>query len=84
MEENIIPEEKKPILGGALEDNAGGTSSIRILMLMWGIGVFLVWAAATITALFNGIYVIPPLPPEIITVLLGVTGIKSVQRFGEK
>ena len=53
-------------------------------MLMWGLGVFLVWASVCITAMFNGVYVMPSLPAEIVTILLGVTGIKTVQRFGEK
>ena len=27
-----------------IQDNSGGVSSIRVLMLLWGCGVFLVWA----------------------------------------
>ena len=76
--------EPKSFMGGIMEDNSGGISSMRILMLMWGIGAFLVWAAAVITALWHGVFVMPTLPAEIVTILLGVTGIKSVQRFGEK
>lgn len=74
---------KSPITS-MLEDNSGGLSSIRVLMLLWGCGVFLIWAAGSIVAIYHGIYVFPSLPPEIVTILLGVTGIKTVQRFGEK
>jgi hypothetical protein len=62
-----------------LEDNSGGTSSSRVLMLVWGIGVFAVWCYASIHT--GGIV---PIPESVITVLLGTTAIKAVQRFGEK
>jgi len=67
-----------------IQDNTGGVSSIRVLMLLWGVGVFLVWAAGAMVAIYHGIYTFPSLPPEIVTILLGVTGIKTCQRFGEK
>jgi hypothetical protein len=66
-----------------LQDNTGGLSSIRILMLLWGCGVFLIWGFGAVMAILHGLP-FPSLPPEIITVLLGITGIKTVQRFGEK
>ena len=71
-------------ISSIIQDNTGGLSSIRVLMLLWGGGVFLVWAAGACVAIYHGIYVFPSLPPEIVTILLGVTGIKTVQRFGEK
>jgi hypothetical protein len=58
-------------LSSIVQDNSGGLSSSRILMLMWGIVTLLIWAAGTI-------------PPEVVTILLGITGAKVVQRFGEK
>lgn len=36
----IIKEEPKSFLGNMMEDNSGGISSIRILMLMWGLEYF--------------------------------------------
>lgn len=67
-----------------IQDNSGGVSSIRCLMLLWGIGVFLIWAAGAIVGMVHGVYVFPTIPTEVLTVLLGVTGVKTIQRFGEK
>ena len=71
-------------ISSIIQDNSGGLSSIRVLMLLWGCGVFLVWAAGAVTAMIHGIYVFPTIPPEVVTILIGVTGIKTVQRFGER
>jgi hypothetical protein len=86
---NDITEPQTPVVNnngvsGILQDNSGGLSSIRVLMLLWGGGVFLIWAFGCVMALIHGIYILPTLPPEIVTILLGVTGIKSCQRFAEK
>jgi hypothetical protein len=53
-------------------------------MLLWGVGVFLVWAAGAVVGLVYGVYVFPTIPAEVVTILLGVSGIKTVQRFGER
>lgn len=74
----------QPSISSMFEDNSGGISSIRVLMLLWGAGVFIIWAAAWAVAIYHGIYTAPNIPPEVVTILLGVTGIKTVQRFGEK
>lgn len=73
-----------PSISSLVEDNSGGISSIRVLMLLWGVGVFLIWAFAAIMGVIHGVYVFPAIPETVLTVLLGVTGIKTVQRFGEK
>jgi len=66
-------------LQSIIEDNSGGLSSIRILMLIWGIGVFGVWLYVSIhTGSMSSV------PDSIITILLGTTAVKTVQRFGEK
>jgi predicted membrane protein len=75
---------KKPSASSIIEDNSGGISSIRILMLLWGVGVFLIWGFGAVVAIIHGTYIFPTIPPEVVTILLGVTGIKTVQRFGEK
>ena len=67
-----------------IQDNSGGISSIRCLMLLWGVGVFLVWAAGAVVGLVHGVYVFPTIPPEVVTILLGVSEIKTVQSFGER
>ena len=67
-----------------LQDNAGGISSMRCLMLLWGGGVFLMWAGAWIVGMVHGVYIPPTIPTEIVTILLGITGTKCIQRFGEK
>ena len=67
-----------------IEDNSGGLSSTRILMLLWGVGVFLVWGIGCGFAAYHGVYTFPSIPPEVVTILLGITGIKTVQRFGER
>jgi hypothetical protein len=75
----------KPKLSSFVEDNSGGFSSTRLVMLMWSIGVFLVWAVTTCWSVFHsGEKTMMSIPGEVITVLLGVMGLKVVQRFGEK
>jgi CHASE2 domain-containing sensor protein len=77
-------QENQPVkISSMLEDNSGGLSSIRILMLLWGVGILLIWAFGSIMAILHGLP-FPTLPPEIVTILLGVTGLKTVQRGFEK
>lgn len=68
----------------SIEDNTGGSSSIRVLMLVWGCGIFVVWAVGSIFNFFNGKIEFISLPTEAITVLFGITGLKVGQRFVEK
>lgn len=72
------------LFNGILEDNSGGFSSTRALMLIWGGGTFFVWAFGSILNFWHGNTQFVPIPNEVITVLLGITGWKTVQRFGEK
>lgn len=67
-----------------LEDNSGGLSSIRILMLSWGLGVLAIWAFSVIMAVCSGNAIPVVLTPEVVTILMGITGIKMVQRPFEK
>ncbi len=75
---------KKSPLSSILEDNSGGLSSTRILMLSWGIGVLLVWAAGSIIGFLHGVYVFPAIPESVVSILGIVLGGKVIQRFGEK
>ena len=60
-------------------DNAGGGSSIRVLMLIWGIVLLSSWGYVSIktTAL-------APIPESVIVVFLGLVGSKVAQRPFEK
>lgn len=62
-----------------LEDNSGGASSIRILMMVWGVGLFVVWCYVSFHT--GGLVTIPE---SVITLFLGLVTTKVVQRFGEK
>jgi hypothetical protein len=61
------------------EDNSGGLSSTRVLLLAWGLGVLAIWIAMFITT-----HALAPIPDSIITILGILFGGKVVQRFGEK
>lgn len=54
-------------------------SASRLLLLLWGIGVLIIWA---ITSLKTG--VLATIPDSVVTVLGIVVGGKTIQRFGEK
>jgi hypothetical protein len=67
-----------------IEDNTGGISATRVLMLTWGIGVFIIWGFATVMSVIHGVYTGIPIPESVVTILLGVVGGKIVQRPFEK
>ena len=71
-------------ISSIIQDNAGGLSSIRILMLLWGGGVFLVWLISTIIGMIHGLNTLTTIQQEIVEILVGIIGIKTIQRFGEK
>lgn len=62
-----------------LQDNAGGASSIRLMMLAWGLIPLVVWAGISV-------YKMNPieLPSSVLTIIGIFAGSKVVQRFGEK
>lgn len=66
-------------LGEFVQDNSGGLSSMRLIFLTWGLGLFLVWAGISIRT-----GTLQPLPDSLIILTLGISGTKAVQRFGEK
>lgn len=72
-----IPEDNS--LKTVLQDNSGGLSSTRLSMLLWVVGVFVVWAAISVTN-----KALQDLPDSVL-VLFGIliTG-KVTQRFGER
>jgi hypothetical protein len=60
-------------------DNSGEFSMMRLVYFVWGIGIFTVWAYTCINT--GGIITIPT---EIITLFLGLSTAKVVQRGLEK
>jgi hypothetical protein len=59
-------------------ERKGKVSSSRILLLLWGTGLFLIWG---IVSLINRNIV--EIPESVVTVLGILSGSKVVQRFGE-
>ncbi len=68
----------KEFFAGLLEDNSGGFSSIRFVLLVWFTLVFVVW---TYTAFHLG--TVPDIPSGTLTFSATLAGSKVVQRFGE-
>lgn len=62
-----------------LQDNSGGASSTRVILLVCFIGVVAVWAGLSIKA-----GSMQPIPDGITTILGIVMSGKVIQRFGEK
>jgi len=71
-------------ISSIIEDNSGGLSATRVLLLAWGIGVLVIWGFATVMSVIHGVYTGIPIPDSVVTILLGITGGKVVQRFGER
>jgi len=66
-------------LRSILEDNAGGFSSIRLLMLVWATVLITTWVVVAIYT-----RTIPDIPPGVLAFTGMVVGGKVVQRYGEK
>ena len=62
-----------------IEDNSGGLSAMRLAFLTWTLGVFLLWMMISIQT-----RALQPLPDSLIITMIGFSGMKAVQRFGEK
>ena len=60
------------------EPAEGKVSASRLLLLVWGLGVFLIWAYASLR-----LGALAEIPQSVLTVLGIVVGGKTVQRFGE-
>lgn len=62
-----------------MSDNSGGISSIRLIMLLWTVALLFIWVYSSfVKGEPQG------LTNDIVTLYLGVVGLKTVQRFGEK
>lgn len=82
--------DKVSFIRSVIEDNSGGLSTARIMSLTWSVGVFLVWAIASLLIIYTSSGTQAPvtsllsLPWEVVTMALGFGGFKVAQRFGEK
>ena len=59
-----------------LEDNEGGSSSARFIMIIWGLGGFLVWS---ILSFIKGMLL--TMPESILVIILATMGFKVAQRI---
>jgi hypothetical protein len=66
-------------LKSILEDNAGGLSSIRLLMIAWALAVMVTWCVVAIST-----KTIPDIPTGVLTFTGMIVGGKVAQRFGEQ
>jgi hypothetical protein len=70
-------------ISSLIQDNSGGLSTSRVILLVWSLGTFSIWAFAAIVATLHGLP-FPPIPESVITILLGVMAGKVIQRPLEK
>jgi predicted MFS family arabinose efflux permease len=61
-----------------IREPKGKVSSSRILLLLWGVGLFFVWTFVSLTK-----QNIADIPESVVTVVGILSGSKVVQRFGE-
>lgn len=66
------------LLDGFMKDKEGKPSSSRLLILMWGLGVFAIWAVSSLKS-----STLQSIPDSVITILGVLVGGKTLQRFGE-
>jgi hypothetical protein len=66
------------LLDGFMKDKDGKPSSSRLLILMWGLGVFAIWAVSSLKS-----STLQSIPDSVITILGVLVGGKTLQRFGE-
>ena len=68
----------KNFLTSLISENNGGISSSRLLLLFLGIGGLAIWIYTTIIK-----KEMASIPTDIVTILLGLSATKTIQRFGE-
>lgn len=65
-------------IGSLVQEKQGKVSTSRVLLLLWGVGLFLVWAFVSIINRN-----ITEIPESVVTVIGILSGSKVLQRFGE-
>jgi hypothetical protein len=66
------------LLDGLLKDMDGKPSSSRFLIMLWGLGVFVIWAFSSIKS-----STLQAIPESVSTILGVLVAGKTLQRFGE-
>jgi hypothetical protein len=66
------------LLDGLLKDTDGKPSSSRFLIMLWGLGVFVIWAFSSIKS-----STLQAIPESVSTILGVLVAGKTLQRFGE-
>jgi uncharacterized membrane protein len=79
MEEQRDDQQIDPGLSGFIKEKDGKPSSSRLLILLWGGGVFGIWAFSSIKSA-----TLQAIPDSVITILAALVSAKTIQRFGEK
>lgn len=62
-----------------LQDDNGGLSSKRALALLWGVGVFFVWAYVSVAS-----KAMAPLAWEHVGIVISLAGVVAAGKWGEK
>jgi xanthosine utilization system XapX-like protein len=62
-----------------LSERTGKLSASRLLLLLWGVGVLVVWVINSLLT-----RQLQAIPESVVTILGILVGGKTVQRFGEK
>jgi hypothetical protein len=66
------------LFDGLLKDTDGKPSSSRFLIMLWGLGVFVIWAFSSIKS-----STLQAIPESVSTILGVLVAGKTLQRFGE-
>ncbi|NJN31334.1 MAG: hypothetical protein HC824_13595 [Synechococcales cyanobacterium RM1_1_8] len=64
--------------GSFIREENGKLSSSRLLLMVWGGGVFVIWAISSLMS-----QSLQAIPDSVITIVGICVGAKTVQRFGE-
>lgn len=66
-------------LSGFFKEEGGQLSSMRLILVAWAVGTFLVWATLSLIA-----HSLLPIPPTILAFLTSLIGGKLIQNNTEK
>lgn len=77
----MTPSKISAFLNSMLEDNSGGYSTMRVLLVLVVLSVLVVWVSASFRAPSG---TIPELPTNVLAFVGSFVAAKAVQRFGEQ
>jgi hypothetical protein len=78
QEQQNQEQSSKSSLSGFIREESGKPSSSRLLILVWGVGVFGIWAFSSVKSAS-----LQSIPESVITILAALVSAKTIQRFGE-